>query len=604
MIEREVFRPSMLYVVRLWSGKCAWIVWCVLGLLAPTVAAPANEVAIEIGSLHDQLVRAPAMFQRAPTDRTLAQLSPDAYQPLTDDDVNQGISDQAFWIRLRLRNSSDRPVRWVLSHETTYLDRLTVHWSDNGGPRQVRALTDRAVFANRSEAYRTLAFAHATPATGYTDLILRLSNDKPDSVSLNLHLAEASVFAAQSRQTYAVYGLYYGALLVLVFVSLAAAWMLRQWVYFHYALFLVASGLMWALLNGLAYQYLWPQAVFWHNEGFHILYLLMAAAAFQFSRSFLFTRQGFPWIDRLIRVGQAVMLAGVVLRFAGVYLPVLVLSYVSLVSLVLLAPLGFMAYRRGQVYARWYALAWVIYGVGLTLSVISASTRWLPWGMESLAFAQAAGVLEALLLLVALGERLSGWDRDRRLALRLAQQDPLTGLTNRRGLVPAYEAFRERYAQTQVPVYLILIDLDYFKNVNDTYGHEAGDRVLVALASLMSRVSRPADVCIRYGGEEFVILLQAPSEDVALDIAERMRQDFAGQPTGHGGCTIQHTLTAGLSPVFSANGQLSLKQALQQADQALYQAKRAGRNQCRAYRPAAQALPRPTRSERGVHDVD
>ncbi|TBW56279.1 GGDEF domain-containing protein [Marinobacter halodurans] len=538
---------------------------------------------LDIADLTAQRVRAPAEFLVTAPDTTLDELPLDGFRPLTGRDVNQGISDRAFWIRMRLHNSGNAPVHWVLSHETTYLDLMTVYWVDNGGQWHECSLTDRAPFDKRMLDYRRLAFKHATPPGGSTTLYLRLAYEKPDSVSLNLDLAEAGRFADQSRREYALYGLYYGAMLVLVFISLAGAGLLRQWLFFQYAVFLVASALMWALLNGFAFQFLWPQSVFWHNEGFHILYLLMAASAFQFSRGFLRTRQRFPGIDRAIRCVQAIMMLGILMRFAGFYEPVLVLSFVGLLSLILLAPLGFWAYRQGQHYARWYAIAWVLYGIGLALGVISAGTPWLHWGMDSLVFAQAAGVLEALLLLVALGERLISWDRDRRMALRMAHQDPLTGLNNRRGMSLVYETFRQRFERTGLPVFLILIDLDHFKQINDTYGHEAGDQVLVDLADLLNRTSRPADVCIRYGGEEFVLLLQVPSEAVALDIAERIRLDFAGTPTEHEGRAIRHTLTAGIAPVFAADVQLSPSQMLRDADRALYQAKRQGRNRCRLY---------------------
>lgn len=559
----------------------------IIGLLCvarvASAALPPAPV-LDISHLGNQLLRSPAEFLVTPQATTLDQLPLDRFRPLTDRDVNQGISNQAFWVRLKLRNDADRPRRWVLSHETAYLDLMTVYWADNGGPSHTLSLTDRAPYHSRPLDYRTLAFQHVTPPGGVTTLYLRLAYEKPDSVSLNIKLDEADRFAAQSRRSYAIYGMYYGAMLVLVFISLIGAWLLRQWLFFQYAVFLVASTLMWALLNGFAFQFLWPQSVFWHNEGFHILYLLMAASAFQFSRSFLRTRQRFPGIDRTIRGIQAVMVLGILMRFAGLYEPVLVLSFIGLISLILLAPLGFWAFRQGQHYARWYAIAWVIYGIGLALSVVSAGTPWLHWGMESLGFAQAAGVLEALLLLVALGERLMGWDRDRRLALRMAHQDPLTGLNNRRGLNIAYETFRERFEQTSLPVFLVLIDLDHFKVINDTYGHEAGDHVLVDLANMLTRTCRPADVCIRYGGEEFVLLMQVPSEDVVLSIADRIRLDFAEHPTEYEGKAITHTLTAGIAPIFAADIQLSPQQMIRDADRALYEAKREGRNRCRLYR--------------------
>lgn len=540
---------------------------------------PAAPV-LKIEGLDDQLLRSPAQFMATAPDVGIDNLVLADFRPLTSKDVNQGITDQAFWLRFRLQNSSDQALRWVIHNETTYLDTLSVYFADNGGERHRIHLSDREPFASRMLDYRALAFEHVTPSRGYTDVYLRLANIKADSVSLNMRLSSSEAFESRSRHEYAVFGLYYGAMAILIFLAVVVAWLLRQWVYFYYACFLLTSSLMWALLNGVAYQFLWPASVFWHNEGFHILYLLMTTSAFQFSRGFLQTRQHFPRIDRALRAGQVIMLGGIVLRFFGVYGPVLVLSFASLMTLLVLAPLGFLAYRRGQHFARWYAIAWVMYGIGLAISVLSAASARMPWGMEPLIFAQGAGVLEALLLLVALGERLLGWDRDRRLALRLANQDALTGLNNRRGLSLAYQSFRERYDRNRMPVFLALIDLDHFKAVNDSFGHEAGDRVLVELADLMRRTSRPEDVCIRFGGEEFAILLQAPSVHVAQEVVDRIREEFADNPTDYMGKTIPHTLTAGLVTVFSRSVYLTPQEMIRSADLALYEAKNAGRNKC------------------------
>lgn len=570
-------------MLRIQTSFSVALLLCLLCFARLTSAALPPAPAIDIRELDSQLLREPAEFLTTSQQTPLDALPLDEFHPLTAQAVNQGISSQAFWVRVRLSNGGSQPAPWVLRHETTYLDHLTVYTSDNGGDVEMLSLSDREPFASRTLDYRSLGFRHVTPAGSYTDVYLRLTYDKADSISLNLALSSPDAFAIESRNEYIGYGLYYGAMLTLIFVSLVGAWLLREWLYLTYAVFLVASSLMWALLNGFAFQYLWPGSVFWHNEGFHIVYLLMAASAFQFSRGFLHTREQFPRIDRLIRIGQAIMVVGVVLRLLGVYGPILALSFVSLLILILLAPLGFMAYRRGQRYARWYALAWVIYGIGLGIGVVSAGSTWFSWGMEPLVFAQAAGVLEAVLLLVALGERLSGWDRDRRLALRMAHQDELTGLNNRRGLRQAYQSFRERYGRNEQPVFIILIDLDHFKSVNDTFGHEAGDRVLVDLAQLLLRSSRSDDVCIRYGGEEFIAMLQAPNEEVAFLVAERIRQEFARDPTEYEGKTIPHTLTAGLATVFSPEVYLSAQEMVQHADLALYDAKRSGRNRSSFY---------------------
>lgn len=384
---------------------------------------------------------------------------------------------------------------------------------------------------------------------------------------------------------YLIHGAYFGVMLALLIIALIFATLMKQMLYVHYALFLASSTLMWGMLNGFEYQYLWPQSVYWHNEGFHIVFLLVPITALQFSKGFLKINQYSPRVHRILTSLQLLMLAGIALRFLGLYEPVLYLSFSALSILMLLPLLGLLAYGQGLRYARWYTLAWVIYALGLVLSVLSASSDVFSWGMQALAYAQVGSLLEAMLLLLALGERLTGWDRDRLSALEMANHDALTGLGNRRLLAQALENVRDRFIRTGMPVFLLLIDLDHFKDINDTYGHEAGDQVLREMAHLLTGISRPDDVCVRYGGEEFAVLFQAPSMSAALAVTERIRTKFEEEPTIYKGQHIHHTLSAGLSQLPAEKKNLSTDQSIGQADMALYWAKKAGRNQTAAFDP-------------------
>lgn len=552
----------------------------------PASAAEADGTmpVIAIDRLQSRMLRAPVEYWVAPEPTDLPEVPADGFRPLTRADANRGITSAGHWLRVRLSNAAgETPQSWVLHHETSYLDRMTVYYADNGGNLRQVTLSDRLPFDSRILDYRTLAFPHTTPAGGHTDLFVRLGFDRADSLTLNLRLTRADLFHDASRGENLVYGAYYGIMGAFLLIAIVFSLILRESVYLHYAAFLAASILMWALLNGFAYQYLWPTSVYWHNEGFHIVYLLMAMAAVQFSRGFLKTRHYFPRIDRVMRAAQWLMGGGILLRLLGAYLPVLVLSFTALALLVLLSPLGLMAYRRGMRYARWYSAAWLFYGFGLGLSVLSAGSSLFDWGMSPLGYAQAGGVVESGCLLVAIGERLIGWDRARRHALLVANQDPLTGLGNRRALDQAFDALEARAYAAGRPLFLAFIDLDHFKAINDRYGHDAGDAVLRHLAQILRSACRPEDVCVRFGGEEFALLLQAPATTQALEITERIRREFKQQPTQFQGTGIEHTLTAGVAVAVTPNARLDRAEAIRRADAALYQGKHQGRDRCVTY---------------------
>ncbi len=158
----------------------------------------------------------------------------------------------------------------------------------------------------------------------------------------------------------------------------------------------------------------------------------------------------------------------------------------------------------------------------------------------------------------------------------MAARDPLTDLFNRRGLLEAVQLyFNVRNAR---PAYLVMMDIDHFKRINDTHGHQAGDEVISHVAGLLRTTARRGDLIGRIGGEEFVVICLETDETGALNLAERLRASVERQPFAVSRCNqpLHCTVTLGISPPFL--GAHGLEDALQQADAALYRGKEAGRN--------------------------
>lgn len=169
---------------------------------------------------------------------------------------------------------------------------------------------------------------------------------------------------------------------------------------------------------------------------------------------------------------------------------------------------------------------------------------------------------------------------NRRLEM-LAQTDPLTRTLNRRALSERLGAEMERVRRYNTTMSLLLIDLDHFKQINDTHGHLAGDDVLTEVAALLQRVVRAVDVVARYGGEEFVVMLPETGAPGAEAFAERLRELFESHPfAASRGQPIRLTTSIGVSS-FPGFGVESVEDLLANADQALYRAKTEGRNRVR-----------------------
>ncbi|PKL37492.1 MAG: hypothetical protein CVV44_14170 [Spirochaetae bacterium HGW-Spirochaetae-1] len=161
--------------------------------------------------------------------------------------------------------------------------------------------------------------------------------------------------------------------------------------------------------------------------------------------------------------------------------------------------------------------------------------------------------------------------------LHQATHDMLTGIHNRQALIERLSAEFNRSRRTGSPFSLIMSDLDFFKKINDTWGHQFGDTILVHAARILKDSLRPYDFIARYGGEEFVIILPGCTLAQASDLAERLRRGIEDAMVEHDGVEIHLTMSFGLVNIQAENP-CSIEEALHMADRALYRAKDNGRN--------------------------
>lgn len=157
-------------------------------------------------------------------------------------------------------------------------------------------------------------------------------------------------------------------------------------------------------------------------------------------------------------------------------------------------------------------------------------------------------------------------------ASQLIMTDPLTSLLNRRGLEKSWDELADRCRRNGVPLTLAVIDIDDFKRINDIFGHVIGDDVLRRTASVLAAHVRPDDLVVRYGGEEFVVLLPGAEENAACEVIRRAQEAVANDVRVQG-CIV--TFSAG---VVERCGDTGLDRLVARADDAMYRAKRAGKN--------------------------
>ena len=182
----------------------------------------------------------------------------------------------------------------------------------------------------------------------------------------------------------------------------------------------------------------------------------------------------------------------------------------------------------------------------------------------------------------ALSQELQSKNAELQMALEqiteMATRDALTQALNRRAMTKELTQVHQLLQRYESAECLIFIDLDHFKTINDRFGHDAGDRALVAACEALRRLTRDTDVLCRWGGEEFLVLLRHTTLDAGTLVAERMRLALKGCTVHASGQDVTITGSMGVAQVVKGE---SLKSWIQRADQACYAAKHAGRDRVR-----------------------
>lgn len=171
---------------------------------------------------------------------------------------------------------------------------------------------------------------------------------------------------------------------------------------------------------------------------------------------------------------------------------------------------------------------------------------------------------------------------------RTSLTDPLTGLLNRRSFFSLAERELAKHRRMQFEMSLIIVDIDFFKKINDTLGHSVGDSVLKSVAHAIKRATRSSDILCRYGGEEFIILLPGTSLQGAGKLAEKLREKIERLDISAITGSKYNTLTISAGYCLVGIGDMDLSIPIEQADKALYKAKHSGRNKVLSFSPSLQ----------------
>ena len=535
------------------------------------------------------------------------------FKPLPNGNATFGFRDGAFWFHTRLFNQGNSEERWLLVLQYSLLDNVDVYMRYPDGRIDHLASGDKLPFSARAIRYRQPNFWLELPQKTEVELLVRAQSES--SMQAPLMIYTFGAFAEMERDAQIGLGIYDGILLALFFYNMVLWLSLRDSSHFWYMCHLAGFGLVLFCLNGLAFEYLWPSSPWLANHAIPLSMAFSQMAMHQFARLFLELKQRWPLGDRIslafIIFYGAVGIASfwvdyrtsVRLGTYGVFPGVLAVLYQT-----------FYAIRRGYRPARLFLAAWTMLLLG-TAMYASVSFGLLQKNFITEYGIQLGSAMEMILLSFALAYRYASLRTENENVVREANEqlernvsrrtaelsaaleqladanarlresnrrDVLTGMFNRRHFREVFEEMLQHANETHQPISLLLIDLDHFKQVNDEFGHLAGDECLRTLArNLNDCLAAESAVIARFGGEEFVVLLPGVSLARVLEIAERVRHHIGSVPVRYAGREITMTASIGVFSVPVGHTPTA-DEVLHQADDALYAAKNAGRNRVHA----------------------
>jgi diguanylate cyclase (GGDEF)-like protein len=426
-----------------------------------------------------------------------------------------------------------------------------------------------------------LAFRYPASVPASTLILLKLEPVEGLSPPLNFHLESLTAFLGHDARWLTLFSACFAVMLTMALMALCFALMLRDNTFSWYAGYIFCYALIQSIQTGFLFH---PLEAGWLAPSAGLLESAAIALSVAFAALFI-TR--FCELQRFAPVLRAPVLA------LAIGMPLLVLMRSSSIGMLvdvaqaLVDPLlilgallmlltATVAAAHGSRHAWFFLIGWtpLLALTALSTAQLSGALPDMGWISDA---SVVAGAFEAIVLSIGLGDRALTMRRDRDMVRALADNDSLTGVLNRRAWNEAAEAMLEGSAGR--PVALLFLDLDRFKLLNDRQGHRAGDRALIEVAEALRAELRPSDLLGRFGGEEFIAMLDGVVEEQAMQVATRL-------------CRRVHRLEIPVSDEFMLSVSIgvamrtfsdTVETMIERADQAMYQAKVNGRNQARLY---------------------
>jgi diguanylate cyclase len=493
-----------------------------------------------------------------------------------------GLRKDAVWLHIPFNVSAQSSGQWVIDIDYAVINRIDAYLMANGQVVKEAQMGNLVPRAQRPVDARAHALPLVLKPGQRYDIYLRLENI--GAMILPITFSKPTAFHALALREQMLQGLLTGLALCLLIYSLANWATLREVLFLKYAL-LVSGSLMFSLLQfGVGGQYVWPDNAWIELHMGGLSAFAAAAGSFLFVEQALVNSGTKRWFSALMKTGAALSIFFALcfsLDWIDIHQVTAIVGTLGLAPALMGLPGAIRRALRGDSVGYYLLVAWAVYfgSTAVLIEVIKGNVGVNFWTLHSFQF---GATLDMLLFMRVLGLRTKALQSEVQRATRerdsfhsLAFTDPLTGLANRRSLTTSISAALEATGPNSI-LAVYMMDLDGFKQVNDTFGHDVGDELLVAVATRLKNNLRSSDVVARLGGDEFLVMSNGLSTDSqAQELGEKLLAAFA-EPFALSTqrCQVGMTIGYALAP---HDGQSSA-QLLKRADAAMYEGKSTGKN--------------------------
>ena len=552
----------------------------------PAGAAPNSLALLPQGPSSHDLALHMEILQGQVENLDLAQVLKEPWRqrfhPLPGKELRAPSQDlKVHWLRFTLRATpSPTPANptWLLAIDYVYLAKIDFYAPTPEGWRVVKTGLERP-FGQRELPYRGFVFtlppAGSEPVTCY--LRLETIGIRP----LRFSVISLSELLRKVALEDFLLSICLGILAGMILFNMLLALSLRDRVYVYYVGYITFALLSLICLNGQINAF-WDLGLDWFIKLTWTCMGLFTSFAYLFMRGALNTKNLTPLLDKFLVVGG---FYGLAIVAAGLLGQTWIARWLTLgsgfFSPLLAFSAGIFSLRRGYAPALYFLFAWGVLAVAVATAGLyeMGVVYGYIWTKNALLIGTAS---ESVLLSLGLAARIRNLDQEKKVLVEseknlkiLSYTDGLTGLYNKRFFAGRMQELLAASQTQEKRPSLLFMDLDDFKQLNDTWGHDKGDQVLKCLAQVIIDSVRADDMPCRWGGEEFAVIFPGVGLERAASIAERIRRRFeetkcAGLEVG-----FKKSISLGLAQAHPGEGKESL---VHRADQALYQAKNTGKN--------------------------